>query len=109
MIAGATTTVSIMRGTTVDEFGDSLDNSTVAASGIPLSIIEQSKRVFDPVTSTARVIRYYTGRATSGTDIQEGDRILDEATGSIYAIDYVSQPPGPFHMPDMHIDLSKVN
>lgn len=89
----ATTTVSILTGVTADDgYGDTADNSTVSASGIPASIIEQTRQATGYRDGIPRVIRYVTGRLPAGTAVTEDNRILDENTGQTYIIDSIAKP-----------------
>lgn len=116
MYALATTTISILRGSSTDQFGDEVeDNSTIAASGIPASLIENVKRqqgfqsarrVMDPSSGTPREIYYFICRVPFGTDVLLSDRIKDEADSVIYAITRVSNSllPGQVQA-DTRLDL----
>jgi hypothetical protein len=106
----ATTTVSILSGVTADDgFGDSADNSTVAASAIPASILEQGRQSTDRATGMPRVVRYIACRLPAGTAVTEDNRILDERTGSAYFIESVSQLSSFVGTNDLKLDLRKIN
>ncbi len=109
MYALPTTTVSILRGTSLDEFGDPVDNDTPAASGIPCSLIEQTRTMTTPESPTPRVVRYTIGRIGSGTDILETDRLLDEVTGDKYIVQAVSRLGNPVIRPDYRLDLKRTS
>lgn len=87
MLAIPTTRVSILRGTTTDGYLDVADNNTVAASGIPASLLEQTRRTTRPADRRSQVIRFVACRLPASTDIQPDDRIKDERTGVIYSQD----------------------
>lgn len=108
MRAVATTTVTVLRGTATDEFGDEVDLDTVLYMGLPFSLIEQSRRVFDPVSGTPRIVRVAYGRTNSGTPLQTADRLRDERTGSVYVIHAVTQHAGVGGTPDLRVDLERV-
>lgn len=101
----ATTRVAILRGTVEDALGDEVDdNGTLdeaivdGLSDIPASLIETSKAVYDPASGTRRTVRVIacelptavghpdTGERTP-VALWDGDRIKDNVTGRIYAID----------------------
>lgn len=110
MYGKATTTISILRGSdAVDEFLDVAPADTVKYSKIPASILEQNKTVASPDTAEPIVLRTTTGRVGSGTDIQYGDRIKDERTGTVYQIDDMSQNQSPFSTPDIIMKLSRIS
>ena len=105
MRALANTTLSVLRGTTTDEFGDDADNSTVVASGIPCSLIEQIRQAYTPENPTPRVVRYSIGRVNADTDIRESDRVKDERTNRTYIVQAVSQTGGLGMVNDLRLDL----
>lgn len=107
MYALPTTTVTILRGTSTDAFGDVVDNDTVAASGIPCSLIEQTRSMFTPDDPTPRVVRITTGRIGADADVVETDRIVDEVTGERYIILGVSRLGNPVMKADLRLDLKR--
>jgi hypothetical protein len=108
MRAVATTTVTVLRGTSTDEFGDELDVDTAVYTGLPFSLIEQSRRIFDPATGTPRIVRTVYGRANAGTDLQTTDRLRDERSQAVYVINAVTQQTGVGGTPDLRVDLERV-
>lgn len=107
MLALATTTLTVYRGTTTDAYGDEQDTSTPIATRIPASLTEQSRRVTTRDNPTPRVVRYAVGRVTAGTDIQDQDRLVDERTGAVYIVDAVSQMANPAVAADLRLDLRR--
>lgn len=107
MLTWATTRVSILEGTDTDEFGDPVDGATVAASGIPASIIEQSKTVRDRADEAPRTVRSYPCRLPAGTAVTIDNRIRDDATGAVYVIDSLTSPANPLWRQDLHLDLRR--
>ena len=107
MLALATTRITVYRGTTTDDYGDEQDTDTPVYTGIPASIIEQSRRVTTRDNPTPRIVRYPVGRVTAGTDIQDQDRIRDERTGAVYIVDSVSQMANPAVASDLRLDLRR--
>jgi hypothetical protein len=106
-IAIATTTVSILRGTTTDAYGDEQDTDTVIASGIPAALTEQTRRVTTRDDPTPRIIRSAVARVAAGTDVTDQDRLRDDRTGATYIIDAVSAFANPAITPDIRIDLRR--
>jgi hypothetical protein len=106
MIATPTTTGSILRGQTTDEYGDVVDLPQVWRTGIPASIIERSQRVHGPKDSEDRIVRIFKLRVPHGTGLQKDDRFRDERTGVIYIVDNVYQQSNPFWPQDQSADLS---
>lgn len=111
MLAVATTRVDVLRGTSTDEYLDEVDIVDVASGllNIPMSIIEKTKQVVDPVSGTPRTVRFATGRAEHGTDIRSSDRIRDRSTGQIYAIQSLTTTQSPTHKNDLRLDLVRVD
>lgn len=107
MIARATTTLSVLRGTSTDAFGDEVDSNTAVATGIPASLTEQTRRVTTRDDPTPRVIRYSVARVTAGTDITDQDRVMDERTGSVYIVDAVSSMNSAAVAADLRLDLRR--
>jgi hypothetical protein len=107
--AHATTTVSVLRGSSTDGFGDTVSADTVAASGIPASILEQRRTVYTPADNRVQQVLYYLGRVPGDTDVQLTDRILDEVTGDVYRVDSSSRVGSPVTMNDLRLDLRKAS
>lgn len=107
MIAAATTTVTILRGTTTDGYGDEVDTDTPVRTGVPASLIEQTRRVTTRDDPTPRIIRYTVGRVTAGTDVTDQDRIRDERTGAVYIVDAVSSMNTAALAADLRLDLRR--
>lgn len=109
----ATTRVTILRGTTTDEFGDTVDTDTEAGTdgqtGIPASLVEQTRTATTRDDLTPRVVRYTVGRLPAGTDIGEDDRLRDDRTGRTYIVTAVSRPTGIGITPDLRVDLKLTN
>lgn len=107
MLAVATTTIAVYRGTTTDAYSDEQDANIPVHTGISASITEQSRRVTTRDDPTPRIVRYAVGRVTAGTDITDQDRIRDERTGAVYIVDAVSQMTNPAVAADLRLDLRR--
>jgi hypothetical protein len=107
VLAVATTTLTVYRGTSTDAYGDEVDNDTIAASGIPASIVEQTRRVTTRDDPTPRIVQSATGRVTAGTDITDQDRVKDERTGAVYIVDAVSSMTNAAVAADLRLDLRR--
>lgn len=102
----ATTTVSTYRGTATDSFSDVVDdNTTPAASGVPASLIESSRKVFMPDSSRIETIRYMICRVRPGVDVLAGDRIRDERTSLTYSVTSVHQVASSGYTADKVLNL----
>lgn len=108
MKARANTRVSILRGTSTDGFGDTVDGLTAVTTGVNASLIEQSQTVRRRDEREPRTIRSTRCRLPAGTDIRRGDRIKDESTGVIYVFDEQVDPGNPVRRTDIRLDLRRV-
>lgn len=96
MMELANTTLTIMRGTSANPYGDLSDVGTPIYSGIPAAVNESSKQVWDPATQTPRTVRTSTCVVASWVDVLSSDTLKDESTGNYYMIqDIQVQPTGP--------------
>ncbi|MEU3281596.1 hypothetical protein [Streptomyces antibioticus] len=107
MLALATTTLTVLRGTTTDAYGDEQDTDTPVHTGIPASLTEQSRRVTTRDDPTPRIVRYAVARVTAGTDITDQDRVRDERTGAVYIVEAVSSMANPAVAADLRLDLRR--
>lgn len=107
MQAIATTRVSILRGTATDAYGDEQDTDTPVHTGIPASLVEQSRRVTTRDDPTPRIVRYAVVRLPAGTDITDQDRLLDEVTGVKYIVDADSFMANPAMAVDIRVDARR--
>lgn len=107
MIALATTSVSILRGTTTDVFDDEADAVTAVKSGIPASLMESARTAMEPVTGTPRIIRTHVARMPATTDVTEGDRVKDERTNEIYIVVSVTKNSNPVLTQPLRVDLKR--
>lgn len=107
MISRATTTITVLRGTATDGYGDETDTNTPVATGIPASLVEQTRRVTTRDDPTPRIVRYAVGRVTAGTDITDQDRLRDESTGAVYIVDAVSSMNSAAVAADLRLDLRR--
>src|SRR4051812_25658429 len=110
MYALATSSASIYRGTTTDDYGDTVDDDTTPIrTGVPVSLLEQTNTVIPADGSTPSVVRYVAGRVAAGTDIKDGDRLLDERAGAKYAVDFVSLGYMPTGSADIQLHLRLID
>lgn len=107
MQAIANTQVSILRGTETDTYGDEKDTDTPVYTGIPASLVEQSRRVTTRDNPTPRIVRYAVARVPARTDVTDQDRVLDERTGAKYIVEAVSSMNNPAIEVDRRLDLRR--
>lgn len=108
MYALASTRVSILRGTSTDDYGDETDEPTVVASGVLACIREVASRVQDRTTGTPRQIRRVEAQLPSPTDVRVGDRLRDDRHHLTYLVENVTAPGGPGHTADLEVELKRV-
>jgi hypothetical protein len=105
----ANTTATVLRGTTVNQFGDEIDANTPFISGLPVTLIETGKSVQDPSTPTPRTIRQIYCNVPEWAGILNTDQIRDERTGDTYIIIGVTRPPTIIGAPvDTVLQLKRV-
>jgi hypothetical protein len=104
----ASCTASILRGTTTDQFGDTVDTGTVIATGIPFLIEETRQREFDPATQQPRIVRGTDGVCQSDVDIKPGDQVRDDTHNILYFVLDVTQKGGAAWTPDLDVDLQRI-
>jgi hypothetical protein len=115
----ANTTVSILRGTTDDFYGDEIDAGTVIASSIPAFISSPSPSsfrplilgttVYPPSTQAPAIVREITCWMPSGTDVTNQDQVLDESWNVLYRVWLVTQQGYLAGLlPDLQLTLSRV-
>lgn len=105
----ANTTVSVLRGTTTDAYGDVQDASTPVFTGVPAVLVETGRNVMDPATQTPRTVRATTCVVPDGLGVTNADQILDETSGQKYAITEIVRPPTLMGAPvDIVLTLKRV-
>jgi hypothetical protein len=106
MLATATCTVAVHRDTEVDGYADTVDDNTApVATGVPVAVREQTRRVWNHTTATPRVVRTIAGRVAAGTDIRAGDRLVNEQTAAVYLVDAVGEPADTATNVDLYLEL----
>jgi hypothetical protein len=109
VIASATTTITIYRGQTEDEWGDVTDTNTVAATGVVASIVEVNQDASTETTGVPRVIRKAIGRVGSEVDVRANDRIYDEKNQETWIIRSLARVQNPICAMDTKLDLQRVD
>lgn len=104
----ATTTASVLRGTSTNAYGDVMDTGAAYLTGLPAYLTESLVRVFDPASQTPRLVRTATAMLPFGTDVTENDQIHDEKTGVTYAIEAVVLANIPGRNFDVQLELRRV-
>lgn len=104
----ANSRVSVLRGTKIDSFGDSISDDVVVVEGVTASIVEQNQTARTASDDAPRQVRYITGRVPAGIDVRPGDRLRDDATSETYLVDNVTQPKGLVRTNDLRLALRRV-
>ena len=90
----ATTTLTLIRGTTINAFGDVVDDDSGApiVSAVPASMVERSRRILDPISGAWVEVTFWSARFTPGTfPAVAGDRVRDESTAALYWVRRVKE------------------
>lgn len=104
----ATTTISVLRGTAEDRYGDEVDTDTVVASRIPASILEKPVTGARPASGRKDTPRTYFLRVWRTFTFQQGDRVRDERTGYVYAVTTLAPVTNPVGLGSTRLDLQRV-
>lgn len=108
MLFHPTTTVDILRGSTVDSYGDDDDTAVVVSPGVPASLTERSKLATLRGSGEPRVIRYTVCRLPATACVAQGDRVRD-SDGVIYTVDSVTRGASFVGgRADLRLDLRRV-
>lgn len=107
MLAIPTTTVTILRGTATNGYGDTVDSATVIATGVPASLVEQNSATTRPASRRPRTMRYARCRLPGTTPLAIGDRIKDEKTQTIWQLDDSTQLPNVATKTDLTLRLRR--
>ena len=103
-----TTRLTIMRGTEVDDAGDESDVGIPIYQHVPAALVQASMQAFDPASSTRRTIRVSKALLPSWADVTDSDTIMDESTGSYFAIEDIQLQPTLGSPPDLLLTLRSV-
>jgi hypothetical protein len=109
---------TILRGTTTDAYGDTVDSFLPYETGIGIEIAEQKQNVFDPATQMPRIIRTVIAIVPSWLDVLDTDTLqvtYDPAaagtalagTNRFYEINDVSLQPSLGSPPDIVLTLKE--
>jgi hypothetical protein len=102
--------ISILRGTTTNQFGDEIDSNVPLISDLPATLIETGKNTQDPSTPTPRTIRQISCWVPLWAGVRTTDRILDQDTGDIFMVISVTKPPTIIGAPvDEVLQLKRVS
>ena len=100
---------TVLRGTTVNPFGDKIDANQVLYQHVAAILAETGRTIQDPSTPSPRTIREITCKLPSWTGVLNTDQIVDEATGDKYIILGVTRPPTLNGAPvDLYLQLKRV-
>lgn len=99
----------MLRGTTVNAYGDKIDANTAVYEHVPATLLETSKAVQDPSTQTPRTIRQIQCWVPNYLGVTTDDRILDEASGDTFIIYGILIPPSLISLSlPVRLDLKRV-
>lgn len=102
--------ITVLGGLTgVDEYGDVTDGTTVLASGLCASILEQSRAVKRLDTQEPGVVRFLAARLPYGTPVTHGCRLRDETTGQVWVVDRATRTANPVMVMDVVCDVRDIS
>lgn len=107
MIARANTRVTILRGTSTNDYEDEVDDTTTVEKNVLCALEETNRRVYLPAEQRITIVRTYSARLSPRAPIQKLDRLRDQKTGRIYLVTDLSDPQSAHHTPDIHVELSR--
>lgn len=109
MLEISNTQISILRGQTVDAYGNKQDSGIAILTGVDACLVETSKTVMDRVSQTPRTVRTTTCVVPDWANVTTADQITDESSGSRYAIEDIVKPPTLIGAPvDIILTLRRV-
>jgi hypothetical protein len=113
MYTVASTTVSILRGTTYDDQGDVEDSGSLIATGVLAQINAQrvatyGVKTYEPGTPVPSTVRLFEGVFPSGTDVENTDQIRDERSGRVYEVVAVIDTLWEYLQPDLNAVLKRI-
>lgn len=91
--------LTVLRGTTANAYGDLSDVGQPLYTGIQAAIAETSDVVFDAATQRQQTIRAITCIVPGWADILDTDTLFDPFTGWYYLIEGMQQEPGLGYYP----------
>jgi hypothetical protein len=92
-------TITIMRGTRANPYGDLSDVGIPLHTGVQAAIAETSQTYFDAATQRNQIIRSIECIVPAWVDVETTDTIMDEATGNYFMIEGIRQQPGIGYYP----------
>ena len=104
----ATTTITVLRGTATDRYGDEVDTETVVATRIPASILERPVQGARPASGRKDTQRGYALRVWGAVDVRQDDRIRDERTGLTFVVLTYAPSTNPVGLGSTRLDLQRV-
>lgn len=118
MYSIANTTVTILRGTEPDSFGDAVDDSFPVAEHViafisyptmsPLRPIVLGLQVFETTNAEPSITRLAACALPYGTNVLTGDQILDEMSKLVYEVYAVTALGFAGAFPDLVLTLKRV-
>jgi hypothetical protein len=103
-----TTTVTVLRGTAADRYGDEIDTDTVVATRVCASLLEKPVTGARPASGRKDTPRGYTLRVWNNVDVRQDDRIRDERTNYVYVVTTRAPSTNPVGLGSTRFDLQRV-
>ena len=106
----ANTTVTVLRGTAANQFGDVIDAPVPLVTDAVAFLAETGKTIQDPASPTPRTIRQIICHVPAYLGLVNTDRVVDEGTGDVFIIIGVTRPATLTGAPvDVVLDLKRIS
>lgn len=102
----------------MDKWGDPTDSSATSdapegsnqlvRASVPAAVAEDLQRSYQASSGREGVVEYYTVRLRPGTDVREGDRLIDRDGVRVYQVQSVSASPGLIGLADVRTTCTRV-
>lgn len=109
------TTVTIKRGSTEDEFGDQVDSNVIVAENVPAAVTEsvlagsRSQLSYTSADQRGTVVESYVIRLRPNVTVVEQDRLIDERQGVVYLVRSVYNPQSIVRASDVRVEATRVS
>jgi hypothetical protein len=101
----ANTTLSVLRGTKVNAYGDKTNVGTPLYTGIPAAVVESSRQAFDRASQRHQTIRTIQCVVPDWADILDTDTLMDETTRNFFMVESIAMQPTLGPPPDKLLTL----
>lgn len=108
MLAIATGSYDVLRGSGTNVWGDDTDAATVVASAVPMALMPAGRNRSSRADGGLREVDSFTGWAPYGANLRVDDRIRDRRTGEVYVLSVLTQPRTQPFQGDLRLECRRV-